>query len=328
MSDLVYLAHHGIKGQKHGVRKYQNPDGSLTPLGRIHYGVGAAKNAIRKKIAPTNAELNAQIRKQKSKNLNKQKRRELRDLKRGVDKDASSPSESKLKGQHKKFAEMSDAEIEQRIKRLSNEVKLAELETTKSLTPGKRFMYDIAKDVGKKTITNILTDTLTESGKKALKDAFDSTKKSEDRKKGYETELAERKAKEELSTYKKEHPEGLSRFSPSAKKAKKEREQKEIAEKSREKLEADAKAAQNRMTIQKERDEAAKRSDDFVKKIEDRQEKAEKRTRDAEASIEAQRARQARGLQQTGHTNAEIAKMMGLPDWEVGYLLYEKPKKK
>lgn len=30
MSDLVYLAHHGIKGQKHGVRKYQNPDGSLT----------------------------------------------------------------------------------------------------------------------------------------------------------------------------------------------------------------------------------------------------------------------------------------------------------
>lgn len=34
----VYLAHHGIKGQKWGVRRYQNPDGSLTDEGRKRYG--------------------------------------------------------------------------------------------------------------------------------------------------------------------------------------------------------------------------------------------------------------------------------------------------
>lgn len=32
-----YLAHHGIKGQRWGVRRFQNPDGSLTPEGRARY---------------------------------------------------------------------------------------------------------------------------------------------------------------------------------------------------------------------------------------------------------------------------------------------------
>lgn len=34
------LEHYNTKGSKWGNRRYQNKDGSLTPLGRIHYGVG------------------------------------------------------------------------------------------------------------------------------------------------------------------------------------------------------------------------------------------------------------------------------------------------
>lgn len=34
------LCHYGIKGQKRGVRRYQNTDGSLTPAGKQHYGIG------------------------------------------------------------------------------------------------------------------------------------------------------------------------------------------------------------------------------------------------------------------------------------------------
>lgn len=33
-----YLMHHGVKGQKWGVRRYQNPDGTLTAEGRRRYG--------------------------------------------------------------------------------------------------------------------------------------------------------------------------------------------------------------------------------------------------------------------------------------------------
>lgn len=50
------LYHHGVKGQRWGIRRYQNPDGSYTDAGRRHYGRGEKagtksmdKEKIRKK---------------------------------------------------------------------------------------------------------------------------------------------------------------------------------------------------------------------------------------------------------------------------------------
>jgi hypothetical protein len=37
-----YLEHFGIKGQKWGIRKYQNPDGTLTEEGKKRYGSSAS----------------------------------------------------------------------------------------------------------------------------------------------------------------------------------------------------------------------------------------------------------------------------------------------
>ena len=42
------LYHHGIKGQRWGVRRYQNPDGSLTPEGVRRYGTVENFNKIQK----------------------------------------------------------------------------------------------------------------------------------------------------------------------------------------------------------------------------------------------------------------------------------------
>ena len=49
-----YLEHHGVMGMHWGIRRYQNPDGSYTDLGRRHYGytdrrVERAKKALSKR---------------------------------------------------------------------------------------------------------------------------------------------------------------------------------------------------------------------------------------------------------------------------------------
>lgn len=61
------LAHYRTKGSKNGERRYQYEDGSLTPLGRIHYGVGKARDAAAEEVkdhikiatSSTNADKNA-----------------------------------------------------------------------------------------------------------------------------------------------------------------------------------------------------------------------------------------------------------------------------
>ena len=45
-----YLAHHGTKGQRWGVRRFQNSDGSLTAAGKLRYSVGNGERSISKKV--------------------------------------------------------------------------------------------------------------------------------------------------------------------------------------------------------------------------------------------------------------------------------------
>lgn len=47
----TYLAHHGIKGQKWGVRRWQNEDGTRNAAGKERYGKKLAKAGIKGAVA-------------------------------------------------------------------------------------------------------------------------------------------------------------------------------------------------------------------------------------------------------------------------------------
>lgn len=55
------LYHHGIKGQKWGIRNYQNSDGSLTPEGRLRYGRGGIMSKNTKERVKQGAKIGAKI---------------------------------------------------------------------------------------------------------------------------------------------------------------------------------------------------------------------------------------------------------------------------
>jgi len=143
-TDSTELYHHGINGQKWGQRRFQNPDGSLTPAGRERYGVGEGRKnlgsraigvvkGVSKSIETykTNKVRKANLEKARQAKAEKQEQRKEREelLKTGSAKDILA-----------RKSEFTNQELAEAINRLRNE------ENLKSLLPKEKTFLDKVMD--------------------------------------------------------------------------------------------------------------------------------------------------------------------------------------
>lgn len=151
MENNEIIAHHGILGQKWGIRRYQNADGSLTPAGRRK-----AQKLKGDYKALTGKKIKGKI-----------------------------PKESP---EGKPVRQLNDTDLQNRIKRLSNEKQALALEKDLS-TNGQKFVRSIGKDIlgpaaisaGKSLMEKVFFNAGAKAlglDKKEVRDSFEELKRS------------------------------------------------------------------------------------------------------------------------------------------------------
>lgn len=215
------LYHHGTKGMRWGVRRYQNPDGSLTAAGRKRYtnsdgtlNKKGEKYYSKEKERLSNEKKTLIAQKHTSSKLEKLEamRKKNAGLKDEIDSKKKNSSDEDNKLKQKSASEMSDAELQNKVNRLRNEdayrdlskklgydgskteldARIADMEKQKrylelqrdikNLTPKKE---NRAKKIIEKIWGKVIEPVAIEVGKKYLKDKLGDlgTKAAEETKK-------------------------------------------------------------------------------------------------------------------------------------------------
>lgn len=159
------LWHHGIMGMKWGIRRYQNPDGSLTTAGKIRYG---NKNRLEASVNKKAAKLQRKYNDLTGKSIRQN----------NAAKDKTEEEARKKDSKSKSISEMSSEELQAAINRINLEktyLQAMESVNPRKVSRGQKFI-DSFKDQAVNSISkgaaealgDVVKGALTKSLKKSL----------------------------------------------------------------------------------------------------------------------------------------------------------------
>ena len=222
------LYHFGIKGQRWGVRRYQNPDGSLTALGKKKYGTKSNFEKVQAaKKAASGSKIKAQLDREKANartqaEIEKYRKKAAKKLGKGEDSEDKNDDSGGEKNEKKKTEkQMSNEELRTATERINLERNYAEAQKNyimtnqqlaqlqpQKISKGKEFAKKIWKDAvepavvnaGKKYLDNMLKDALG-LDKNPMAALEKKAKEAELKKKIYESESAKTKAEQQAYNF-------------------------------------------------------------------------------------------------------------------------------
>lgn len=178
--DNTTLTHHGIKGMRWGIRRYQNKDGTLTAAGKKKYNAELEKIKAREKAVKNYKRTQAKFDKleAKRKELDEEEKlireqeeqgKNRKDLSRSMSKNGSPKKNKSVK-------DMSDDELREVISRLDLEKRYSDLvKTTTPQTSGKgrKFVEDVVTSAGSNIAKQAVAYMMGRGVNKLFKDIFD-----------------------------------------------------------------------------------------------------------------------------------------------------------
>ena len=159
------LTHHGIKGQKWGVRRFQNKDGSLTKRGKKRYEKELAKAKEDQKIIKNFERTKAKLDKLEAlKKENAEKRQELGLKKRKKNNDTPT---KKSVGPVKSVKDLSDEELATIVRRAQLEQQYNNL-NPKKISAGEKMLKSLIIPTLNGPIRNVANEFIAKKGKEFL----------------------------------------------------------------------------------------------------------------------------------------------------------------